>query len=187
VALVTSKRRCASPRQYTFTRKASRNCNRRSSGLSRSHFPPNELAGIVEILDDIDKAAFLGIPFHDSELAVAKFFDGLRLAVKVVIMNLSDQDSALIFLDQIDLAIKVSITLDRYELVIVVSLDNVGPPAAVGIDQNLEAILVDPGYPLIRPPIAIAMSDHAVGWGLAGDDGESQQTANKCGFPQAPI
>ena len=55
--------------------------------LSLADFAANQLAGIVVILDDIDVTALLRIALDDRKLAVPEFFDLLRLAVKIVIVD----------------------------------------------------------------------------------------------------
>jgi hypothetical protein len=53
-----------------------------------------------------------------------------------------------VFLDEIDLAVKVPIALDLDELVVVVRFDDVGPSVTVGVDGDLVVVFVDPVYPL---------------------------------------
>jgi hypothetical protein len=64
-------------------------------------FAANQLAGIVVVLDDVDVTALLRVALDNRELAPPEFLDGLRLAIKIVIMDLADQNPVRVFLDEI--------------------------------------------------------------------------------------
>lgn len=52
----------------------------------------DQFAGVVVILNDVDVTALLRIALHDRKFAVLKLLDFLGLAVKIVIVDLADQD-----------------------------------------------------------------------------------------------
>jgi hypothetical protein len=83
--------------------------DRNAARLFLSDLSTNELAGIVVILSDVNVATLLWISLHDRKLAVPKFFDGFGLAIKILIVNLTNQDSVRVFLNQVDLAIEIPI------------------------------------------------------------------------------
>jgi hypothetical protein len=58
-------------------------------------------------------------------------------------MNFADQNSARVFLDEINLPIKVPVALDPDELAVFVRFDNVRPLVTVSVDGNLVVVLVD--------------------------------------------
>jgi hypothetical protein len=63
-------------------------------------------------------AAFFRISLNHRELAISEVFDGFDLAIKVVVMKFADQNSARVFLDEINLPVKVPVALDPDELAV---------------------------------------------------------------------
>ncbi len=126
-----------------------------------------ELSGIVIKLHDIYDATLVGIALHNRELTLPELPDGFGLAIKIVVADLACQNPMRIFLDQIDLAIKIPIAFDFDNLIIFIGFDDVRAPVAIGIDGNLESVLVDPVNPLVRAPVAATVCDRAVGFPAA--------------------
>ncbi|MGD0076462.1 MAG: hypothetical protein ABSD31_19330 [Candidatus Binataceae bacterium] len=148
-------------------------------------FAPDQLARIVIVLDDINIAAFFWISLDDREFAISEFFDGLDFAIEVVVMKFADQNSVRVFLNEINLPIKVSVAFDLDQLVVFVRFDNVGPSIAVGIDRDLVVVFVDPVYPLVRASVAATVRHRAIRIPAAGDEAESHQCKEDRGFPHA--
>jgi hypothetical protein len=135
-------------------------------------FEANQLAGIVIVLDDVDISAFFRISLNHRELAISEGFDGFDLAIKVVVMNFADQNSARVFLDEINLPIKVPVALDPDELAVFVRFDNVGPLVTVSVDGDLVVVLVDAIYPVVRASIAVTVRNRTIRFPAAGDEAE---------------
>lgn len=146
-------------------------------------FAADQLTRIVIVLDDINIAAFSRISLNDRKFAISEFFDGLDLAIEVVIMKFADQDSMRVFLDQINLPIKIPIALDFDEFVVVVSFDNVGPSITVGVDRDLVVVFVDAVYPLVRASVTATVRNRAIRFPAARDEAESQQCKEDRSFP----
>ena len=149
-------------------------------------FEANQLARIVIVLDDIDIAAFFRISLNHRELAISEGFDGFDLAIKVVVMKFADQNSARVFLDEINLPIKVPVALDPDELAVFVRFDNVRPLVTVSVDGNLVVVLVDAIYPLVRASITATVRNRAIRFPAAGDEAESHGKEDY-GFPHASL
>ena len=149
-------------------------------------FEANQLARIVIVLDDIDMAAFFRISLNHRELAISEVFDGFDLAIKVVVMKFADQNSAREFLDEINLPIKVPVSLDPDELAVFVRFDSVGPPVTVSVDGDLVVVLVDAIYPPVRASIAVTVCNRAIRFSAAGDEAESHGKED-CGLPHASL
>jgi hypothetical protein len=148
-------------------------------------FAADQLARIVIVLDDINMAAFSGISLNDREFAISEFFDGLDFAIEVVVMKFAEQNSVRVFLNEINLSIKVPIAFDLDQLVVFVRFDNVGTSVTVGIDRDLVVVLVDPVYPLVRAPVAATVRNRAIRFPAAGDEAESHQCKEDRGLPHA--
>jgi len=127
--------------------------------LFLSHFATNQLAGIIVILNDIDGTALFRIALDDCEPAASEFLDGFRLAVKIIVVDLADQNPVRIFLDEVNLAIKIPIAFNLYDLVVFVGFNQVGVPITVGVDSELVGVLTNPIYPLVGTPAMIAVRD----------------------------
>jgi hypothetical protein len=76
------------------------------------------LPGIIIILDDVTVTALSRVALHDCELAVPEFLNGFGLAIKVVIADLADQNPVRVFLDEINLAVKIPIAFNLDDLVV---------------------------------------------------------------------
>jgi hypothetical protein len=63
----------------------------------------------------------LRITLDHRQFAVSKGPDGFGFAIEVVIMDLADEDSARVFLDQVNLAVEISVALNFDNLMIFVS------------------------------------------------------------------
>jgi hypothetical protein len=139
--------------------------------VAQARLAPKQLAGVVIVLNDVDESPLARITFDHCQRTIgAKCPDGLRFAIEVVIVDFAYQNSARIFLKEIDLPIEISITFDARELALLVGFDNVRPPVAVSVDGNLVCVLIDPIYPLVRPPVVVTVGNRPIVAAAAGHE-----------------
>ncbi|HKM99119.1 MAG TPA: hypothetical protein VJX23_01285 [Candidatus Binataceae bacterium] len=112
--------------------------------ITGAYFATDQLAGIVVILDNVDITSFPRVSLYHRELAASKRPDGLWLAIEVVIVNLANQNPLRVLLHEIDLAVEIPVAINLDELIVLIGLQNVRAPIAVGVDQNLVLAVIDP-------------------------------------------
>lgn len=139
-----------------------------------TYFAADQLARIIIVLDDVDITASLRVSLHYREFSVSECFYKLRLAVEVIIMDLADENPMRVFLHEIDPSVEVPITFNLDELIVVIRFDDIGPSVAVSVDRKLVGVFVDLVYPSIGSPVAAQVHYSTVGFGVAGDEAESQ-------------
>ncbi len=96
---------------------------------------------VLVIIDAVHGAAAIGIVLDHGQFAFAVGLNGLGLAVKVVVVDLAEGNPVRVFLDEIDLAVKIPVGLDLDEVVVFVGFDDVRPPVSIGVDGNLVDVL----------------------------------------------
>jgi hypothetical protein len=149
--------------------------NYREYGSLAPDLTPRQVARFVVILDDVDHAAFLGIPLDDRDGAIlAKVSDRLRSAVKIIVPGFAHKNPVRVLLDEIDFSVVIPIALDLDDLVVSEDLDDVRSTIAVGVDREPVFSRTRSVHPLIGPPIRTTVRDGACGVAAAGEKRESQ-------------
>ena len=123
-----------------------------------AHFAAPQMTSFVIVLCRLDNTALAWIAFDSRERSVeTKGPDDFGPTVIVVMAHLANSNTVAILLVQIDPAVEIAVALGRGHSTATQIFEQVGLPAAIGVERYLVLVGADAADPLVRRALTAAI------------------------------